>query len=56
MCYGFDTIETGKLAYEIATPHKLKMPTSWEVRPIAGKNSLYGCENQKPASFKRHVL
>lgn len=48
MCYGLDTWETRRLAYEMAKYHNLKMPKAWEERQMAGIDWLYGFRKRHP--------
>lgn len=69
MCYGLDTIEARKLAYELAKHHNLNMPQTWEDRKMAGIDWLYGyrkrhadltlrkpepCSLSRATSFNKH--
>lgn len=69
MCYGLDTVEVRKLAYEMAKFHNLTMPDSWQERQKAGKDWLYtfkkrhpdltlrkpeSCSLSRATSFNRH--
>lgn len=42
MCYGLDTIETRKLAYEMTVFQNLEMPQNWKDKKMAGVDWLYG--------------
>lgn len=69
MCYGLDTIEARRLAYELALHHNLKIPSSWHRKAMAGVDWLYGfrarhadltlrkpeaCSFSRSTSFNRH--
>ncbi|GBP43106.1 hypothetical protein EVAR_96368_1 [Eumeta japonica] len=69
MCYGLDTIECRKLAYEMAVYYNLKIPKNWEDKKMAGIDWLYGfrkrhtdltlrkpepCSLTRATSFNRH--
>lgn len=71
MCYGLDTIETRKLAYEMASFYKLEMPKNWIEKRMAGVDWLYGfrernrdltlrkpepCSLSRATSFNRHNI
>ncbi|KAF2886024.1 hypothetical protein ILUMI_20149, partial [Ignelater luminosus] len=45
MCYGLDTLETRRLAYEMAKYHNLKIPKAWEERQMAGIDCFTASEN-----------
>lgn len=48
MCYGLDTLETRRLAYEMAKHHNLKIPQAWNERQMAGSDWLYGFRQRHP--------
>lgn len=48
MAYGLDTIETRKLAYQLAKHHKLAIPQPWEDREMAGIDWLHSFRNRHP--------
>lgn len=48
MCYGLDTLETRRLAYEMAKHHNLKIPQAWNERQMAGIDWLYGFRQRHP--------
>lgn len=48
MCYGLDTIEARRLAYELALHLNLSMPQSWTEKKIAGIDWLYGYKKRHP--------
>ncbi|KAF2886048.1 hypothetical protein ILUMI_20127, partial [Ignelater luminosus] len=48
MCYGLDTLETRRLAYEMAKYHNLKIPKVWVERQMAGIDWLYGFRKRHP--------
>ncbi|KAJ8706846.1 hypothetical protein PYW07_012924 [Mythimna separata] len=69
MCYGLDTIECRKLAYEMAVYYNLNIPKNWEDKKMAGIDWLYGfrkrhtdltlrkpepCSLTRATSFNRH--
>lgn len=69
MCYGLDTVEVRKLAYEMAKFHNLTMPDAWHAKKMAGKDWLYSfrkrhndltlrkpepCSLSRATSFNRH--
>lgn len=69
MCYGLDTVECRKLAYEMAVYYKLNIPKNWEDKKMAGIDWLYGfrkrhsdltlrkpepCSLTRATSFNRH--
>lgn len=48
MCYGLDTIETRRLAYQMAVHHNLNIPSNWQQNQIAGIDWLYGFRKRHP--------
>ncbi|KAF2897885.1 hypothetical protein ILUMI_08290 [Ignelater luminosus] len=44
----FDTLETRRLAYEMAKYHNLKIPKAWKERQMAGIDWLYGFRKRHP--------
>lgn len=70
MCYGLDTIECRKLAYEMAVYcNNVNIPKNWEDKKMAGIDWLYGfrkrhteltlrkpepCSLTRATSFNRH--
>lgn len=69
MCYGLNTTECRKLAYELAQKNNLKMPASWENNKCAGADWLSSfikrnneisirlpeaCSLSRATSFNRH--
>lgn len=48
MCYGLDTVETRRLAYDMAKFHNLNIPNTWKERQMAGIDWLYGFRKRHP--------
>jgi hypothetical protein len=48
MCYGLDTVETRRLAFEMAQHNGIEIPPSWLEKGMEGIDWLYGFRERNP--------